>query len=155
MAYNEFHGDIYTADHPIGLRVTFMDQQYEDPIRVLIVDDTDVVRSGLRIALETFDGIDLVGEAANGQEAVQLCAQLKPNVVIMDLVMPVMDGITATEIIRERHQDTKVLVLTSTTDVELIELALEKGATAYLLKNLSLNELESAIHLAYESELSD
>jgi two-component system, NarL family, response regulator LiaR len=127
------------------------DQRNVDKIRVLVVDDTDMVRRGLSIALETFDDIVLVGEATNGKEAVRLCAQLKPDVVLMDLIMPVMDGITATEIIHQQYEDTKVLVLTSTTDMELIENALEKGASAYILKNLSLNELESAIHSVYES----
>jgi len=131
-----------------------MGQRDDDKIRVLVVDDTDMVRRGLSIALETFDDILLVGEAANGQEAVTLCAQLKPDIVLMDLVMPVMDGVTATEIIHQQFEDTKVLVLTSTTDMTLIEDALEKGAAGYLLKNLSLNDLESAIHSVYKAATS-
>lgn len=131
-----------------------MNHRDSHKIRVMVVDDTDVVRRGLRIALETFDDMILVGEAANGKEAIELVPRLKPDIILMDLVMPVMDGIRATEIISKAYSDTKVVVLTSTTDMDMIQAALAKGAASYLLKTLSLIELEAAIHLAYESELS-
>ena len=131
-----------------------MNQHDSHKIRVMVVDDTDVVRRGLRIALETFDDMILVGEAANGKEAIELVPRVKPDIILMDLVMPVMDGIRATEIISKAYSGTKVLVLTSTTDMDMIHAALAKGAASYLLKTLSLIELEAAIHLAYESELS-
>lgn len=133
------------------LNVTNVKREQSHKIRVMIVDDTDIVRRGLSIALETFDDMLLVGEAANGKEAVELVSHLKPDIILMDLIMPVMDGVQATEIIAKAHQDTKVVVLTSTTDMDMIQAALDKGAAAYLLKNLSLDELETAIHLAYAS----
>lgn len=117
----------------------------------MVVDDTDVVRRGLSIALETFDDMLLVGQAANGKEAVEMVSHLRPDIILMDLIMPVMDGVQATEIITKAYHDTKVVVLTSTTDMDMIQAALDKGAAAYLLKNLSLDELETAIHLAYAS----
>lgn len=133
------------------LNVTNVKHEQNHKIRVMIVDDTDIVRRGLSIALETFDDMLLVGEAANGKEAVEMVSHLKPDIILMDLIMPVMDGVRATEIIAKAYQNTKVVVLTSTTDMDMIQAALDKGAAAYLLKNLSLVELETAIHLAYAS----
>lgn len=133
------------------LNVNNVKREYQHKIRVMVVDDTDVVRRGLSIALETFDNVILVGEATNGQQAVDMVSHLKPDIILMDLIMPVMDGVQATEIIAKTHQNTKVVVLTSTTDMDMIQAALDKGAASYLLKNLSLDELENAIHLAYAS----
>jgi two-component system, NarL family, response regulator LiaR len=133
------------------LNVINVKREQSHKIRVMIVDDTDIVRKGLSIALETFDDMLLVGEAANGKEAVDMVSHLRPDIILMDLIMPVMDGVQATEIIAKAYQNTKVVVLTSTTDMDMIQAALDKGAASYLLKNLSLDELENAIHLAYAS----
>jgi DNA-binding NarL/FixJ family response regulator len=138
----------------IQLNVSNVNREQRHKIRVMVVDDTDVVRRGLSIALETFDDMILVGEAVNGKEAVDMVSYLKPDIVLMDLIMPVMDGVKATEIITRIYHDTKVVVLTSTTDMDMIQAAMDKGAATYLLKNLSLVELEMAIHQVYELELS-
>lgn len=115
------------------------------PIRVLIVDDNERLRSGLSILLETTDDMITVGEAGNGQEAIELCAQLQPDVIIMDLLMPVMDGVAATRHIREQYPQVKVLVLTSSTDPAQIQAVLEAGAHDHLLKQTSGREIENAI----------
>ncbi len=118
------------------------------PIRVILVDDHDMVRRGLAVFLQAFDDLQLVGEAANGTEALHLCAECQPDVVLMDLIMPEMDGVTATRAIRQRHPDIRVIALTSFKDEELVEAALQAGAISYLLKNVSINELAEAIRAA-------
>lgn len=118
------------------------------PIRVLLVDDHAVVRSGLAGFLLAFDDLKLVGEAASGEEAVSLCRQVQPDVVLMDLMMPGMDGAEATRAIRERCPDIKVIVLTSFQEEELVQRALQAGAISYLLKNVSVDELADAIRAA-------
>ena len=118
------------------------------PIRVLLVDDHAVVRSGLAGFLLAFADMKLVGEAASGEEAVSLCRQVQPDVVLMDLMMPGMDGAEATRAIRERCPDIKVIVLTSFQEEELVQRALQAGAISYLLKNVSVDELADAIRAA-------
>jgi NarL family two-component system response regulator LiaR len=118
-------------------------------IRLIIVDDHAVVRGGLRLFLLAFEDLELVGEAANGQQALGLCEKLEPNVVLMDLVMPGMDGIQATQEIRERYPQIQVIALTSFEEEELVQAALEAGAISYLLKNVSASELASAIRAAH------
>lgn len=118
-------------------------------IKIVIVDDHNVVRSGLGAFLQVFDDFELVGEASNGKEALDVCESLHPDVVLMDLVMPVMDGAQATKQIRERFTDIQVIVLTSFKEDELIEGALQAGAIGYLLKNVSADELADAIRSAY------
>jgi NarL family two-component system response regulator LiaR len=115
-------------------------------IRILIVEDQRIVREGLRAVLEDEDEIVIVGEAANGQEAIELFAQLQPDVVLMDLQMPVMDGPEATRRIRELSHDARILVLTTYATDEFIFKALRAGAQGYLLKDASANELLGAIH---------
>ncbi len=117
-------------------------------IRVLIVDDHAAVRAGLRYFVLSFDDLALVGEAANGEQALCMCAQLQPDVVLMDLIMPEMDGISATRVIRQRHPEIQVIALTSFTDAERAQQALEAGAIGYLLKNVSAHQLASAIRAA-------
>ncbi len=117
-------------------------------INVLIVDDNDTTRSGLAVFLEAFDDLGLVGEAANGMEALQLCRQVQPDVVLMDLVMPEMDGITATRAIRQSFPNIQVVALTSFGDQNLAPEALRAGAAAFLLKNASIDELADAIRAA-------
>jgi NarL family two-component system response regulator LiaR len=118
-------------------------------IRVLVVDDHAVVRSGLAAFLQVFDDLELAGEATNGKEAVRLCATLRPDVVLMDLMMPEMDGATASDQIRQQHPHTQVIALTSFRDHALVHAALQAGAIGYLLKNVTSDELAGAIRSAY------
>jgi NarL family two-component system response regulator LiaR len=119
-----------------------------NPIRVMIVDDHDMVRSGLSVFLEAFDDLELVGEAADGEEAIDLCAEARPHVVLMDLVMPEMDGVEATRAIRQAYPDVQVIALTSFSEQDLVQGALQAGAVGYLLKNASIDELAAAIRAA-------
>jgi len=121
-------------------------------IRVLLVDDHNVVRSGLSAFLTAFDDLNLVGEANNGREAVKKAAELSPDVVLMDLVMPEMDGAEATAEILERDPDLKVIALTSFKEKDLIERVMEAGAIGYLLKNVGADELAQAIRDAVEGK---
>ena len=118
-------------------------------IRVLLVDDHAVVRSGLSAFLLAFDDLELVGEAGSGEQAIQLCDQVDPDVVLMDLMMTGMDGATATLKIRERCPNIKVIALTSFKEADMIQGALEAGAIGYLLKNVTADELAAAIRAAY------
>ncbi len=120
-----------------------------NPIRVMLVDDHAVVRSGLGAFLLAFDDLELVAEAGGGEEAVRLCEQLQPDVVLMDLMMPGMDGAAATRAIRERCPQIQVIALTSFKEKELVQGVLEAGAIGYLLKNVSADELADAIQAAH------
>lgn len=121
-------------------------------IRVLIVDDHAMVRSGLSTFLLAFDDLELVGEAADGAEAVRRCGQVRPDVVLMDLVMPEMDGATATRIVRERYPQVQIIALTSFREEDLVQRALESGAIGYLLKNVSADSLADAIRAAHAGQ---
>ena len=123
-----------------------------DEISVVIVDDHALVRQGLRTFLDLHDEIQVVGEAANGVEAVARAGELRPDVVLMDLVMPDMDGIEATKSIRSLCPDTKVIVLTSFTEDEKLFPAIKAGANGYLLKNVSPGDLVTAIKAAHRGE---
>jgi NarL family two-component system response regulator LiaR len=114
----------------------------------MIVDDHAVVRSGLVAFLSVADDMDLVGEASNGNDALRLCAELHPEVVLMDLVMPGMDGVATTRAIREHFPDIQVIALTSFPEDRLVEDVLTAGALSYLLKNVGADELASAIRAA-------
>jgi NarL family two-component system response regulator LiaR len=118
-------------------------------IRVLIVDDHEMVRQGLAMFLDVFDDLELAGEAENGAEALQRCAEVRPDVVLMDLMMPEMDGATATRAIRERFPAVRVIALTSFQEEGLVQRALQAGAIGYLLKNVSADELAAAIRAAH------
>jgi NarL family two-component system response regulator LiaR len=121
-------------------------------IKVLIVDDHQVVRQGLRTFLELHEDIRVVGEAGNGEEAVAMAARLAPDVILMDLVMPGMDGITATSRIKSIHPATRVIALTSFTEDDKIFPALQAGASSYLLKDVTPDELVEAIRAAHHGE---
>jgi NarL family two-component system response regulator LiaR len=108
-----------------------------------------MVRSGLAVFLETCDDISMVGEASSGEEALRKCAELQPDVLIMDLVMPGINGIEATRAIRERFPHIQIIALTSFKEENLVHSALQAGAISYLLKNVSIDELASAIRNAY------
>lgn len=118
-------------------------------IRVMLVDDHAVVRSGLATFLMACDDMELVGEASSGEQAISMCSQFKPDVVLMDLVMPGMDGATATRKIREECPEIQVIALTSFKEQELVQGALQAGAIGYLLKDISSDELANAIRAAY------
>jgi NarL family two-component system response regulator LiaR len=116
----------------------------------MLVDDHAMLRKGLKFFLAGFDDLELVGEAASGKEATRLCAELEPDVVLMDMIMPDMDGAAATEIIRQQSPEIQVIALTSFQEEDLIERALQAGAVSYLLKNVSAQALADAIRQAHE-----
>ena len=119
------------------------------PIRVMLVDDHLMVRRGLATFLMVFDDLKLVGEAENGTEAIQRCAEILPDVILMDMVMPGMDGVSTTRAIRQQFPSVQVLALTSFKDKELIKNMLEAGAIGYLLKDVSSDDLARAIRAAH------
>lgn len=119
------------------------------PIRVMIVDEHDMVRRGLTAFLKVKTDLESVAEARNGEEAVHMCEEVQPDVILMDLKMPVMDGITATRIIRERWPKVQVIALTSFQEKELVQEVLQAGAISYLLKNVTVEDLAKAIRAAY------
>jgi len=118
-------------------------------IRIMIVDDHSMVRKGLATILKVKRDLELVGEAGNGKEALQVCDQVRPDVILMDLVMPEMSGAEATRLIRKHHPDVQIIALTSFQERELVRDALQAGAISYLLKNVSADDLAAAIHEAY------
>jgi NarL family two-component system response regulator LiaR len=119
-----------------------------EAIRVLIVDDHAVVREGLRTFLELQDGIEVAGEAGDGAQAIKLASELEPDVILMDLVMPGVDGVTAMRAVRKRSPGSRVIVLTSFLDDERLMPAIEAGADGYLLKDVEPSELARAIRTA-------
>lgn len=121
-------------------------------MRVLIADDHHVVRRGLLFFLKTQKDIEVVGEAANGKEAVELAASLRPDIVLMDLVMPVMDGIQATRKIKESHPEMIVLMLTSFSDRDHVVPAIEAGAAGYQLKDIEPDELVNSLRSLMRGE---
>jgi NarL family two-component system response regulator LiaR len=123
-----------------------------DAIRVLIVDDHAVVREGLRTFLELQDGIAVAGEAADGEQAIMQAEALRPDVVLMDLVMPRLDGVGAMRELRRRLPATRVIVLTSFAEDERLLPAIQAGAAGYLLKNVAPPELARAIRAAHTGE---
>lgn len=114
-------------------------------IRLLIVDDHHVVRRGLVFFLRTQKGLDIIGEAANGKEAIELAESLNPDLILMDLVMPEMDGIEATKIIKKAQPDIKIMMLTSFSDQDHVIPALEAGASGFQLKDIDPDELVVSI----------
>ncbi len=120
-----------------------------NPIRVMIVDDHAMTRTGLKFFIKAFADLELVGEASNGEEALALCAQTPPDVILMDMVMPGLDGAETTQLIRQRYPQVQIIALTSFQEGDLVERALKSGAIGYLLKNVSANELAAAIRAAY------
>jgi NarL family two-component system response regulator LiaR len=118
-------------------------------IRVMIVDDHDMVRKGLATFLMVYPDLELIGEAGDGEEALHLCEQAQPDVILMDLVMPKMDGKAATRAIRERWPQVQIIALTSFQEKKLVQEALQAGAISYLMKNVSVDDLAEAIRAAY------
>lgn len=124
----------------------------DEIIRIMIVDDHKVVRSGLSAFLEAYDDLELVAQADSGENALALCHLHHPDVVLMDLMMPKMNGAEATEALLKVCPETKVLVLTSFKDQELVEGAIKSGAIGYLLKDVDADALAHAIRQAYEGK---
>jgi len=119
-----------------------------DRIAVMVVDDHTVVRHGIRFSLLAFDDMELVGEAENGEEALRLCNKVQPDVILMDMLMPGMDGVATTRAILERYPHIRVIALTSFREGSLVEEALQAGAISYMLKDAAVDELADAIRLA-------
>ena len=126
-----------------------MSTSSSQPIRVMLVDDHSMVRRGLAAFLKVFDDLQLAGEAENGEAAIQLCADILPDVILMDMVMPDMDGAVATRVIRQKFPHVQVIALTSFKEGDLVKKALEAGAIGYLLKDISADELVRAIRAAH------
>src|SRR5262245_19655898 len=126
-----------------------VDMSEPNRVRVLIVDDHAVVRSGLGAFLAAFDDLELVGEAASGKEAVRVCDEVQPDVVLMDLMMPDMQGTVAMRAIRQQRPQIQVIALTSFREDELVHEVFLAGAIGYLLKNVTADELADAIRAAY------
>lgn len=122
------------------------------PIRVITVDDHQILRGGLRFLLLAFEDIELVGEARSGPEAVRLCDEVQPNVVLMDMMMPDMDGAATTRAIKEQHPHIQILVLSSFSDPDTVREAMQAGAVGYLLKDVSMDELAEGIRAAHSGK---
>jgi NarL family two-component system response regulator LiaR len=120
-----------------------------EPIKVLLVDDHAMVRRGLGAFLSVYPDLQLVGEAESGAEAIEQCGRVKPDVVLMDLMMPEMDGATATAAIRHQFPQIRVIALTSYREDDLVHRVIQAGATGYLLKNVSGIDLAQAIRAAH------
>ena len=123
-----------------------MDNQSK--IRILIADDHAVVRDGLRSFLMVYDDLEMIGEAKNGEQAIRFCEQMNPDVVLMDLVMPIMDGATATKKIKELNPSIQIIALTSYKERDQVQSVLQAGAIGYLLKDITADELATAIRQA-------
>lgn len=123
-----------------------------DTIRIMVVDDHDVVREGITGFLNAFEDLELVGEARDGKEALILCGDVQPDVILMDIVMPGMDGIEATQQILAQYPQTKIVILSSFGDEANVLSALQTGALSYLLKNASIHEVARTIRAAYAGE---
>jgi NarL family two-component system response regulator LiaR len=126
----------------------------EGKIRIMLVDDHAVVRSGLSAFLTVNPDLELVGEAENGEQAVIRANLLKPDVILMDLMMPVMDGVAATRAIKQQNPGIQIVALTSFQEDELVQNAMKAGAIGYLMKNVSARELAAAIHSAKEGKMT-
>jgi NarL family two-component system response regulator LiaR len=121
-------------------------------IKVMVVDDHPVVRDGLKNMFLVFDDLELIGEAENGSAALAFCQQNTPDVILMDILMPVMDGILATRAICEQYPQVKIIVLTSYPEDNLVQQSLEAGAIGYLLKNAPIDDLANAVRSAYAGQ---
>lgn len=126
--------------------------EHNHPIRVMIVDDHPMVRDGLKVGLTAQPDMEFVGEAENGTEAINLCAQTRPDVILMDMMMPEVDGPTATQVIRERFPAVQIIALTSFEEPALVRKAIRAGAIGYLLKNVTMDKLAEAVRLAHAGQ---
>jgi len=126
----------------------------KNKIKVIIADDHPLVRHGIKTVFEAYDEIALVGEAENGKQAIEMCEKLRPGIVLMDLVMPILDGVEATTRLIERWPDIKIIVLTSFNDMDLIKKSLKAGAVSYVLKNISGAKLVKTIKDIYKGKFT-
>lgn len=129
-----------------------MTDSFPDQIRVLLVDDHSVVRRGLRGFFDLLDDIEVVGEASNGREAIDEAKRLRPDVVLMDLLMPEVDGVSAIAAIKQAQPEIEIVAVTSFIEEEKVTAALEAGATGYLLKDADADEVAKAVRAAYGGE---
>ncbi len=121
----------------------------QNKIKVLIIDDHDMVRKGLAILLESFDEFEVVADSDNGQMGITLCRNYQPDVILMDILMPGMDGIATTNLIHQQWPNIRIIILTSTIEENRVHDALKAGAMSYLLKNGSIDEVAEAVRSAY------
>lgn len=121
-------------------------------INVLVADDQELIRQSLQIVLDSKEGIQVIGAAANGQEVIQLVRKQRPDVILMDIRMPKVDGVQCTQIIKESYPEVKIIILTTFDDDEYVYNALKYGASGYLLKGVSMDELENAIRTVYSGK---
>lgn len=121
-------------------------------IRVMIIDDHDLIRQGLRIVLEDFSDLEIVADTADARTGIALCSVHKPDVVLMDMLMPNMEGVTATRLLRNTYPHAEVIALTSSSDGTIIKNALDAGVIGYMLKSGSIDELATAIRDAYQGK---
>lgn len=124
-----------------------MNEPYQ--IRVMTVDDHEILRGGIKFLLLAFDDLILVGEASGGKQAIELCKQVKPDVILMDIMMPGMDGVATTQAIRREFPHAQIIILTSFPEEDLVRRAMQAGAIGYLLKGVPIDELAGAIRSAY------
>lgn len=122
-------------------------------IKVLIVDDQNLIREGLTMMLNLYDNISIAGEATNGKDAIEVLGRQEVDLILMDIRMPIMDGVEATKIIKEKYPEVKVLILTTFNEDEYIFEGLKNGADGYLLKDISSEELVKAIQTVYEGNI--
>lgn len=122
-------------------------------IRVLIVDDQNLIREGLQMLLSLCHDIEVIGEAANGKEALQIVETKRPDIVLMDIRMPIMDGVEATKLINEKYPDVKVIILTTFNEDEYIFEGLKNGAKGYILKDVKSDEVIKGIKTVYEGNV--
>ena len=128
--------------------------QSQKPIRVMTVDDHQILQMGIRFLLLAFDDIELVAEASSGEEALRLCGEIQPEVILMDIRMPGIDGVATTRAVRERHPNIQVVILTSFEGQELVQQATQAGAIGYLLKGIPIDEIARAIRAAAQGQSS-
>lgn len=124
----------------------------DNKIRIMIVDDHDIVRKGLIASLDNFEDFEVVGNVNSGPACIELCKTVLPDIILMDLAMPSMDGITTTSLIRQHYPSVQVIALTSFNEDEKVQKALKAGAISYLIKNISVDELANAIRKAYRGQ---
>lgn len=127
---------------------------FSQPIRVMLVDDHTMVRRGLAAFLTIYDDLELAGEAESAESAIRLCAEIVPDVILMDMVMPDMDGAAATRVIRQQFPQIQILALTSFKEGKLVKNALEAGVIGYLLKDVSADDLARAIRAAHAGRVT-
>ena len=118
-------------------------------LRILLVDDHEMVLYGLETYIRLSADLELVGEANDGEQAVQLCDDLHPDVILMDMIMPRMNGVEATQIIHQRHPQIGIIAITSFEDEHMVQSAIQAGATSYLQKNITMSELQDAVRKTY------